>query len=146
VPDRILYFEDVEEGTDIPPLVKRPSAVALFRYSAVTWNPHRIHYDETWARHEGYPGILVQAHLHGAYLAQMVMGWIGPTGLLRKLSWSNRRLAVPGDTLTCKGKVRRKYADDGLFFVECEIWEENQEGEVCAPGSALVILPTRRRA
>ena len=141
--DRTLYFEDVEEGVELPPLVKRPTTVALFRYSAVTWNPHRIHYDEAWARHEGYPNVLVQAHLHGAYLTQMVMDWIGPHGILRKLSWSNRRLAVPGDTLTCRGKVTRKYIAEGRHHVECEIWAENQNGEVCAPGAALVLLPSR---
>jgi len=138
-----LYYEDVEEGTEVPSLVKRPTPIALFRYSAVTWNPHRIHYDKDWAQHEGYPHVLVQAHLHGAYLTQMVMDWIGPTGLLHKLSWSNRRFAIPGDTLTCKGQVTRKYVANGQHYVECEIWEENQKGEMCATGSALVALPSR---
>ncbi|MFQ5879696.1 MAG: acyl dehydratase [Dehalococcoidia bacterium] len=138
-----LYFEDVEEGTEIPPLVKQPTTIALFRYSAVTWNPHRIHYDKEWAQYEGYPHVLVQAHLHGAYLTQMVMEWIGPTGILRQFSWSNRRYAVPGDTLTCKGRVTEKYVADDQHFVKCEIWEENQKGEVCAPGTALVVLPAR---
>ena len=141
--DKALYFEDVEEGMELPPLVKRPTAVALFRYSAVTWNPHRIHYDKEWAQYEGYPAVLVQAHLHGAYLTQMVMDWIGPGGVLRKLSWSNRRFALPGDALTCKGRVTRKHVANGQHYVECDIWEENQDGEVCAPGTALVSLPSR---
>lgn len=138
-----LYYEDVEEGTEVPALVKRPTPITLFRYSAVTWNPHRIHYDKDWAQHEGYPDVLVQAHLHGAYLTQMLMDWIGPSGLLRKLSWSNRRFAIPGDTLTCKGRVTRKDVADGQNCLECEIWEENQQGEVCVTGSALVALPSR---
>jgi hydroxyacyl-ACP dehydratase HTD2-like protein with hotdog domain len=141
--DRTLFFEDVEEGLDLPPLVKQPSAVDLFRYSAATWNPHRIHYDKGWAQYEGYPDVLVQAHLHGAYLTQMVMDWIGPGGTLRRLSWINRRFAVPGDTLTCKGRVTRRYVADGQHHVECEIWEENQNGDICAPGTALVVLPER---
>jgi hydroxyacyl-ACP dehydratase HTD2-like protein with hotdog domain len=136
-----LYFEDVAEGMDLPPLVKRPTIVSVFRYSAVTWNSHRIHYDRAWAEHEGYPGVLVQAHLHGAYLTQMVMDWIGPTGFLKKLAWTNRHFAVPGDTLTCKGRVVRKHAAERL--VDCEIWEENQEGRICTPGTAQVLLPAR---
>ena len=36
----------------------------LFRYSALTYNAHRIHYDRDYAtRHEGYPGLVVQAPL-----------------------------------------------------------------------------------
>jgi 3-methylfumaryl-CoA hydratase len=34
----------------------------LFRYSALTGNTHRIHYDRDYAtREEGYPGLLVHA-------------------------------------------------------------------------------------
>ncbi len=43
-----------------------PSTVDLFRFSAVTFNSHRIHYDETYARdEEGYPGLVV----HGPFTA-----------------------------------------------------------------------------
>ena len=34
--------------------------VALFRYSALTFNGHRIHYDRDYAAFEGYPGLVVQ--------------------------------------------------------------------------------------
>ena len=139
-----LYYEDVALGMELPALVKRPTAISLFRFSAVTWNSHRIHYDAAWARREGYPDALVQAHLHGAYLTQLVMDWIGPTGVLRKLSWSNRHFAVPGDTLTCRGRVVGLEARDGEHLVDCEIWEENQDGRLCAPGMAQVRLPARQ--
>ncbi|MGA3216281.1 MAG: acyl-CoA dehydrogenase [Acidimicrobiales bacterium] len=35
------------------------SPVMLFRFSAATWNSHRIHYDRPFAIEEGYPGLLV---------------------------------------------------------------------------------------
>lgn len=42
----------------------------LFRYSALTFNGHRIHYDQDYARDaEGYPGLVV----HGPLLAHMLM-------------------------------------------------------------------------
>ena len=42
----------------------------LFRYSALTFNGHRIHYDESYAREvEGYDGLVV----HGPLLAQLLM-------------------------------------------------------------------------
>ncbi|MBS1300981.1 acyl dehydratase [Loktanella sp. SALINAS62] len=44
----------------------------LFRYSALTFNGHRIHYDETYAREvEGYDGLVV----HGPLLAHLLMGY-----------------------------------------------------------------------
>lgn len=42
----------------------------LFRYSALTFNGHRIHYDEAYAREaEGYDGLVV----HGPLLAQLLV-------------------------------------------------------------------------
>jgi hydroxyacyl-ACP dehydratase HTD2-like protein with hotdog domain len=138
-----LAIEDVQEGMEIPALVKQPTQVALFRFSAVTWNAHRIHYDRDYAASEGYPDVLVQGHLHGAYLTQMLLDWIGPGGVLTRFQWSNRRPAFPGDTLTCRGRVTQVYRDGERNLVDCEIWEENQKGEICAPGAATVALPSR---
>jgi len=44
--------------------------VQLFRYSALTFNSHRIHYDRDYATGvEGYPGLVV----HGPYIATLLM-------------------------------------------------------------------------
>ena len=46
-----------------------PSSVDLFRFSAVTFNAHRIHYDLEYARQvEGYPGLIVHGPLTAAKL------------------------------------------------------------------------------
>lgn len=140
---RDIFFEDVDVGTELPPLVKVPTTVQLFRYSAVTWNAHRIHYEKAYAQREGHPDILVQAHLHGAFLLQMLMGWIGPRGRLVSFGWSNRGRAVPGDTLTCTARVTAKRVHDGRHLADLELVETNQRGEVCAPGKATVALPSR---
>ena len=45
------------------------NSIQLFRYSALTFNGHRIHYDRTYAtKFEGYPGLVV----HGPLLATML--------------------------------------------------------------------------
>jgi 3-methylfumaryl-CoA hydratase len=46
-----------------------PDPVLLFRFSALTFNSHRIHYDRTWATEvEGYPGLVVHGPLTTALL------------------------------------------------------------------------------
>lgn len=48
-----------------------PSRALLFRYSAVTFNAHRIHYDIAYAREdEGYPGLVVHGPLQATLLCQ----------------------------------------------------------------------------
>lgn len=48
----------------------RPGTVELFRFSAATFNSHRIHYDAAYAREEGYPALVVQGPLVAARLAR----------------------------------------------------------------------------
>jgi hydroxyacyl-ACP dehydratase HTD2-like protein with hotdog domain len=133
------FIEDVQIGEELAELVKRPTALQLFRYSAITWNAHRIHFEPEYARREGHPDVLVQAHLHGAFLAQMVMDWAGPRARLLKFGWSNRGRAVPGDTLRCTGRVAAKQGST----VDIEFSESNQRSEICAQGKATVSLPSQ---
>lgn len=45
----------------------------LFRFSALTFNAHRIHYDRTYAVHrEGYPGLVVHGPLISLFMAELV--------------------------------------------------------------------------
>ena len=138
-----VYFEDVEVGTAVPPLHKRPSNTLLFLYSAVTWNPQRIHYDKEYTLTEGYRDVIVHGPLRGAFLSQLLTRWIGEEGTLKKLSYANRDIAYVNELLTCKGRVTRKWVEEGNGYVECEIWLENEQGNRLTPGSATVILPTR---
>ena len=57
-------------GNDAATAQVRPDTVMLFRYSALTYNAHRIHYDGDYARDvEGYPGLVVQ----GPFLATLLI-------------------------------------------------------------------------
>jgi 3-methylfumaryl-CoA hydratase len=49
-----------------------PTPVDLFRFSAVTFNSHRIHYDQPYVtREEGYPGLVV----HGPFTAAKLFAY-----------------------------------------------------------------------
>jgi len=77
---RLVEFQTIvyrEASAPTPPVVDAgaaaghgevwtPDAIELFRYSAATWNSHRIHYDQRYAREaEGYPDLVV----HGPFTA-----------------------------------------------------------------------------
>ncbi len=51
----------------------QPDPVLLFRYSALTFNSHRIHYDRKYAmEEEGYPGLVVHGPLAATFLSDLV--------------------------------------------------------------------------
>lgn len=43
----------------------------LFRFSALTHNAHRIHYDLAWADHEGYPGLVIHGPLQALLMGEL---------------------------------------------------------------------------
>ena len=64
----------------------------LFRYSALTFNSHRIHYDRNYAMvEEGYPGLVVQ----GPMLALMMLELLRERLPLRRLSSFEFRALAP---------------------------------------------------
>ena len=44
----------------------------LFRFSALTYNAHRIHYDHNWVRQEGYSGLVVHGPLQALMMGELV--------------------------------------------------------------------------
>ncbi|HUG25035.1 FAS1-like dehydratase domain-containing protein [Piscinibacter sp.] len=77
----IVYRDAPREGDAAPPAQAAPTderfsreivpdPVLLFRYSALTFNGHRIHYDRSYVTEvEGYPGLVV----HGPLIATLLM-------------------------------------------------------------------------
>jgi hydroxyacyl-ACP dehydratase HTD2-like protein with hotdog domain len=63
----------LQQGTDFD-FERAPmplDEVTLFRYSALTSNAHRIHYDKDYARAEGYPDVLVHGPLQATLLLDL---------------------------------------------------------------------------
>lgn len=66
----------LQEWPALPPgalsQVVEPNEVLLFRFSALTFNAHRIHYDRRYAmEEEGYPGLVVHGPLTALMLAEL---------------------------------------------------------------------------
>jgi hydroxyacyl-ACP dehydratase HTD2-like protein with hotdog domain len=130
----------VAVGDRIPDLVRTPTNVQLFAFSAATGNAHRIHYDAAYARTEGYADVLVQSHLHACFLAQAIKRAWGDGVRLRRLGWQNRGPAVPGDELTVTGAVTEVQVQPSARQVVLSLEEHNQRGELCVRGWATVVI------
>ncbi|MBI4307230.1 MAG: dehydratase [Chloroflexi bacterium] len=140
-----VYWEDVQVGQEIPSLVKHPTTRQLVQYAGASGDFNPIHYDKDFAQQsQGLSSVILHGALKNAFLGQLVTDWVGEGGALKKLSVQYRGMDVPGDTLTCRGKVANKYAKDGQHYVDLEIWLENGKGQATTPGKATVVLPSRQ--
>jgi 3-methylfumaryl-CoA hydratase len=98
-----------------------PDDVLLFRYSALTFNGHRIHYDRKYVTEvEGYPGLIV----HGPLIATLLMDLV-------------RRSLPAADVATFRFKAVRPTFDLNPFRVNGQLqddgktirlWAEDHEG------------------
>ncbi len=138
-----IQYEDVEVGMELPTLVKYPTTKQLVKWAGAARDYYELHYDKDFAQKAGLPGVIVYGSLTVAFLGQLVTDWIGEQGTLKKLNFQWRGIHFPGEDLTCKGVVTKKYEAEGEHLVECEIWAEDPQGKKTTPGSALVALPSR---
>ena len=111
-----------------------PDAILLFRYSAVTFNAHRIHYDRDFALREGYPGLLVHAPLTATLLIDLFQRSCPGTGI-RRFEYTARSPMYDGYPFTIMGRRMknrkvslRAEACDGTESMTAEL--ETVEDEV----------------
>ena len=138
-----VYWDEVQEGTELPPVVKNPTTQQLVKYAGASGDYYQIHYDKDFAKNNDLENVILHGALKNAFLGHLVTKWMGPEGDLKRLACQYRGMDIPGTPVTAKGVVTRKYQEQGANLVDCEIWLENKDGERTTPGSATVTLPLR---
>jgi 3-methylfumaryl-CoA hydratase len=111
-----------------------PDPVLLFRYSADTFNGHRIHYDRTYAQEqEGYPALVVHGPLTATLLVDLV------------------RRSLPGESIASFSfKAVNPLFDYAPFHLyaaraagsnEVRLWAANSEGVLCVDAAVTLTAP-----
>ncbi|MCP1419115.1 itaconyl-CoA hydratase/mesaconyl-C4 CoA hydratase [Pseudomonas laurylsulfativorans] len=97
-----------------------PTPTLLFRYSAVTFNGHRIHYDEPYVTQtEGYPGLVV----HGPLIATLNLRAFcraNPQARVRRFEYRGVRPLISPQPFSVGGRI--------LAPGKAELWAGNDAG------------------
>ena len=98
-----------------------PDDVLLFRYSALTFNGHRIHYDRRYVTEvEGYPGLMV----HGPLIATLLVDLVrrhAPAAFIQRFSFKAVRPTFDLHPFRLNGQP----SEDGKTV---RLWAEDHEG------------------
>jgi 3-methylfumaryl-CoA hydratase len=128
----IVYRAAAQPGDPVPPPVPAekdaawqreivPDDVLLFRYSALTFNGHRIHYDRQYVTEvEGYPGLIV----HGPLIATLLVDLLrrhAPDAVIRGFNFKAVRPTFDLHPFRLKGQP----SADGKSV---RLWAEDHEG------------------
>jgi len=98
-----------------------PDEAQLFRFSAVTLNAHRIHYDYPYVtQEEGYPGLIVHGQLIATFLLE---AWqtAQPNATLRAFNFKAMSPAFCGKPLFVEGRHSEQAG-------QSELWARNSDG------------------
>ncbi|SBW07960.1 conserved hypothetical protein [uncultured Alphaproteobacteria bacterium] len=112
-----------------------PDPVLLFRYSALTFNGHRIHYDRSFCtEEEGYPGLIFHGPLTATLLVDLVRAEV-PGARFR--SFAFRAVSPLYDTapFTIHG-CKTPQSDDGAYT----LWALNPEGALAMQAEARIAV------
>jgi len=101
--------------------------VLLFRYSALTFNGHRIHYDRDYVtKVEGYPGLIFHGPLQAAFIVELAAklhGGVAP----KKLGYRGVQPLFEGSEFS----VNANETAAGM-----ELWTANSQGQPTMKGTA----------
>ncbi len=135
MPPRKLYFENIRIGDELPAMAKTPiDRVQLARYAGATGDFNAVHVDEVAAKTLGMPSVVAPNTIGMGFLGQLVGDWARGAHV-KRLSCRFSRMLWPGDTLVCKGRVADRHGQDGKYFLELDVWAENQTGGLVIRGS-----------
>ena len=138
----IVYREAARRDATAPPAVAAPGAAAwerevvpdavlLFRYSALTFNGHRIHYDRRYVTEvEGYPGLIVHGPLLATLLLDLLREHRDDARVVRFAFRASRPLFDTDPFFLCG-----QPADDGKTV---RLWARDRHGGLAMEATAVV--------
>jgi acyl dehydratase len=129
------------EGAAIPPfVVENLTRTDLVRYAGASGDFNPIHHDETFARAAGNPTVFGHGMLTAGLVAKCITDFVGAGNLRRyKVRFATR--VWPGDTITCGGRVTRRYEEAGEARIDGEVTATTQRGETAVSGTFSAAVP-----
>ena len=138
-----VYYEDVEIGQEIPAFERKTDFMNWNRYAAVNDEFVFVHMDDDVGKAAGQGAAFGMGNLRWAYVINALQDWIGDEAEVRALSMQFRAINHKHDVLTTRCVVSEKTVEDGEHLVTLDINVMNQDGAATAPGTAVVVLPSR---
>ena len=136
-------FEQVKEGDEVPAfVVENLTRTDLVKYAGASGDFNPIHHDEGFSKVAGNPTVFGHGMLTAGFVGKCVTDFVGAENLRTfKVRFATR--VWPGDTITCKGRVTKKYDEAGEHRIDGEVAALNQKGEVAVSGTFTAALPAR---
>jgi acyl dehydratase len=137
-----LFFDDVSEGDAAPEVAHEMTRTDLVMYAGASGDFNPMHTDEVKAKEAGLPSVFGHGMFTAGLLGRALTDYVG-VGNLRNYKIRFTKQTWPGETLTTRVTVARKYEEGNEHRVDLECAVVNAAGEAKLTGIAVAAL--RRR-
>ncbi|MFC2018602.1 MaoC family dehydratase N-terminal domain-containing protein [Chloroflexota bacterium] len=111
----------------------------------ISQSPAQVHINDDVAQWAGSAIAYTMGGETDLMLCRLVTNWMGDDAFLKRFDTQNRLSNPNGDATICKGKVIRKYMEDGEYLVDLAVWAENIRGFIRSPANCTMALPSREQ-
>jgi acyl dehydratase len=137
-----LFFDDVAEGDAAPEFSHTLGRTDLVMYAGASGDFNPMHHDEVAAKDAGLPSVFGHGMFTMGLLGKALTDYVG-VGNLKLYRVRFTKQTWPGETLTTKVVVAKKYDEHGQHRVDLDVSVVNENGESKIQGVAVAALPTR---
>lgn len=138
------YWDDVEEGAEVPPVAFPLSVYRLVVEAGANRDFNSIHHNSEFARASGAPEMYANTGFLLGMWERTVREFIGFGGSIRRIAgFRMRRFNTVGGTVVVHGRVKSKRREAGDALVDLEVWSELGGETTVGPGIVTVALPVR---
>jgi len=140
--EQSLFFDDVAEGDSAPEFSHELTRTDLVMYAGASGDFNPMHTDEVSAQAAGLPSVFGHGMFTAGLLGKALTDYVG-VGNLRNYKIRFTKQTWPGETLTTRVTVAKKYDEGSEHRVDLECAVTNQDGEAKLTGVAVASLPAR---
>ena len=137
-----LFYDDVKVGDTAPEFSHELTRTDLVAYAGASGDYNPMHHDEVKAKAAGLPSVFGHGMFTAGLLGKALTDYVG-VGNLRLYKVRFTKQTWPGEKLTTKVKVAKKYDEHGEHRVDLDCELVNENGEAKVQGVAVAALPTR---
>ena len=129
--------ETLVEGAKLADKSYRLDTSNVFMFSAVTWNRHKIHYDQSQAEQEGHKNVLIQRGLIGNIFTRYINELFSNV-FIQQLNWKVVSSAAPDQILDCSGAILNKTSLEDSLTVELSLELSSLDNQKIAQATATI--------
>lgn len=131
----------LQPGDAVPQLEKRVSRLQSTLFCASIRFAHQVHFDDAMCRAQGWNGVILPGFLLGNWCIEAVTRMLGPTSVVRSVSFRMAAVAYPESNMKVSGSITDIASGGGVITVTCVLNVVDETDAVVTRATVSATVP-----